>query len=889
MRHLKIGIPISGALAVLLGLGLNSCVDENPWGNSSNEKGSISLSLTTNSDIATAKPVFRSGEDESDNDPNNLSSYITVPTADQFSISLEKSDGSYKKTWSTLSDFKNEAANSKFNTGSYTLTAFYGEKGKQDFEAPYFEASSSFTVFSDQTHEVNLEAELLNSMVKINYTEDFKNYMSNFYTIIHTEGKANDITFNSVESRPAFIEPNNANITVYFTTKDKNHSSSYSLGDFQPEARTLHNITFDIKENQNGNATLDIRFDDTLETENVSVDLSDVLKTTPAPVITCEGFANGETIDMLEGTGSDVTLKMNVNASAQIKSARLTVDSPKFIPAWGSEIDLCAATPEQIQQIQKAGIEAYGFGFTGQPTDLSAFLTLTDFGKSLPKGVHTISLVVTDINNKVSETANVILNSEEITIAMVGDPTIVYGSGQAVLTLDYNGTNPSKDISFTAINAKGWHDAADIISCEEITATRAFENKRYVYTIKLPTTTKSNIEIKVFHKGTNNVGTFEVPVSVPAYKFEAYDAFSKYAYIQVTTPDSSDPSVLAAVINNLSIKANNKDITIAASDVSTGIITLSGLTPATPYAITSSITGDAWNNNGSFTTETALTIPNGDFSGIIVNGISFDNIQVGGKYKVSPVDYTLKANIKRDIPADWATVNSLTAWEGSSNKNTWFVVPSTYVENQVAILKSVGYNHNGTTPATSGGAASTKYYCQNAPADQQLEKASGELFLGEYTFNGNESRSEGKAFASRPAAVTFDYIYNPINNDDKGYVKIEVLDADDHTIGEIKELALEASSEMKTVTVNLSYGKFGKKAAKLKVNFKSSNQAVPPINIPSGSSLNEHQTLGSKNIGTNNYHAVAIGSELRIDNVTAVYEDPSSPANAPKRKSIKRK
>ena len=813
---------------------------------------------------------------------------MNMPTSADFKVKLEKADGSYSKTWSSFSDFKDEAATSTFNTGAYTLTAYYGEKGTQDFEAPYFEASSSFTVLSDKTQEVNLEAELKNSMVKINYTQAFKDYMSNFYALVHTEGRTDDIVYGMVESRPAFVEPNNANVTVYFTTKDKGHSSSVSLGEFAPAAKTLHNITFDITENQNGTASLEVSFDETLEEENISIDLTDELFTTPAPVITCEGFSNGETIDMLEGTGSGVTLKMNVKAEGKIKSAVLTVESDNYTPEWGAEYDLCKAFEDnKVSMIQKAGIDAIGFGFTGQPTDMDGFLTLTDFGKSLPNGVHTISLKVTDQTGKVSEPAVVILNSEEISIDMVGEPTIVYGSGQAVITLDYNGINPDSDISFMAIGSDGYYTAAKIISCEENTATRAFEKKRYVYTVELPVTTKSSIGIQVYHKQTKLVGEFQVPVTVPAYQIAEYDAFCKYAYLKITTPDSTDPSVLAAVINNLYIKGNGNELNIASRDASNGIVTLSGLTPATTYALTSSITGDAWNNNVSFTTETELGIPNGDFKapGALLER---KDLQVGGKYKVSPVDYHHTSSISRTLPADWATVNDLTAWSGSSNKNTWFIVPSSWLETETEMgyMRNVGYNHAGSTPSTSGGAFNTKYYCENAPSE--LVHAAGELFLGTYSFNGTESRTEGIAFASRPQSISFEYEYAPIE-EDKGYAMIKVLDAGGSELGG-KVLDLESGAD--TETIELNYGKFGNKAATLIVTFKSSNQgAKAPINIPTGTSLNEGQGLGNKTIDANSYHAVATGSVLKIDNVTAHYGDAPgiTPAAAPKRKTNKRK
>ncbi|MDE7345198.1 MAG: DUF4493 domain-containing protein [Muribaculaceae bacterium] len=888
MRHFKLGIPILGALTVATGL--FGCADESHWGSSSNEKGSISLTLFTNRNITTAKPVFRSGEESRAEDPNDLNTYINVPAAADFKVKLEKTDGSYSKIWSSLIDFKEEAASSTFNTGAYTLTAFYGEKGTQDFEAPYFEASSSFTVLSNKTQEVNLEAEIKNSMVKINYTPAFKDYMSNYYSMIHTEGRTDDITYGMVETRPAFLEPNNANVTVHFTTKDKGYTSSISLGEFAPSAKTLHNITFDIVESQSGTASLNVSFDDTLEDEDINIDLTDELFTTPAPVITCEGFTNGETVNMLEGTGSDVTLKMNVKAEGKIKSAVLTVDSPNYTPSWGEEYDLCKAFEDnKVAEIRNAGIDAIGFGFTGQPTDMEGYLTLTDFGKSLPKGVHTISLTVIDQSGKVSEPAVVVLNSEEITIDMVGEPTIVYGSGQAVLTLDYNGTNPDSDISFQAVGSDGYYTSARIISCEENTSTRAFEKKRYVYTIELPVTTKSSIEIQVYHKGTKLVGEFQVPVTIPAYEIAEYDAFSKYAYLRVTTPNSTDPSVLAAVINNLVIKSNDNELNIASRDASNGIVTLSGLTPATAYTITSSITGDVWNNSDSFTTETELGIPNGDFK---AHGTIFerDGLQVGGEYRVSPADYHHTSSCSRTLPADWATVNDLTAWSGSSNKNTWFIVPSSWLETETekGYMRNVGYNHAGTTPSRSGGAFNTKYYCESSPADNQLIHAAGELFLGSYSFNGTESRSEGIAFASRPQSITFDYEYNPINGD-KGYAMIKVLDASGTELG---GKVLDIESGAGTETIDFNYGKFGNKVVTLVVTFKSSNQGVnAPINIPTGSKLDEGQGLGSKTINANSYHAVATGSELKIDNVTAHYGDVSgsTPAAAPKRKTSKRK
>lgn len=870
--------------AVAMAFSLEGCADESPWGNNSNEKGSISITLGTDSDITTAKPVFRSGDDETRATSGMLADYITVPTSDDFSIRLEKADGTYSKTWATLADFKTDAVNG-FSTGTYTLTAFYGEKGVQDFESPYFEASSTFTVLSDQTSTIELTAELKNSMVKVNYTDNFKAYMQDYHSSLRTEGRSDEIVFSTAQTKPAFIEPKNAALTVHFTTKDKGFTSSVVVGQFAPQAKTLHNMTLDIGENQNGDATLSVTFDDTLEDENFTIDLTEELLTTPIPVITCDGFMDGQTVDMLEGSASETQLKMNIFAEAGIKSALMTVESTAaYKPAWGYEIDLCSANEVQQAQLNTAGIQATGLFHNPEQM---AFLDLTEYGKSLKNGEYTISLIVTDKNDAVSKTTKVILNSLPITIELVGDPTIVYNSGQAVLTFDYNGLNPMQELTFTAEDDLGNDTDCPILSCEE-TNTRAFETKRYIFSIKLPVSNKSKIKITAYHNH-NKIDTYEVPVIVPQYNISAVDAFSRYAYLKVTTPDSTDPNVLAAVTNNIHLRSSDKYLKIEKRDATNGILTVTDLTPGSTYAIESTITGgDIMQPESlSIDTEEELSIPNGDFTQ--QNGrISADNLQVGGSYLVGAITYTPHSSFSYPLPAEWATVNSKTAWMESSNWNTWYVVPSSWLEinngNSKGLMRNVGYNNNGNDLTRTGDFWSTTYYCTYTPED--LIPAAGEFFLGSYTFNGTETRNEGIGFASRPMNISFEYEYTPINGD-AGYACAEILDAQGKTICN-KEIAIASGSG--SGTISLSYGQFSSKAATLKLKFKSSNQTTPPINIPTGKALDEDTKLTiDATVAENQYKAVATGSVLKIDNVTVNYGDGTTGARAPKRSKISKK
>lgn len=890
MRHLKFGIPIVGAIA--FSIGLIGCADENPWGASSNEKGRISLALSTDSGIKTAKPVFRSG-DESTSDPNDLTSYITVPKPEEFSIKLEKSDESFSKTWTSLKGFLNYTKENFFTTGAYTLTAYYGDMEKQDFNAPYFEASTTFNVLSDEVYEVNLVAELMNSMVKVNYTDAFRDYMSDFHSKLRTEDRADDIIFSKDEIDPAFIKPKDATLTVHLTTKDKNHTTDVKIGDFPPMAKTLHNITLDIAENENGVGQLQVIFDDTLDEEVVKIDLTDQLLTSEAPSISCTGFMSGQTLDVLENSAYSSPILMDVLAPGIVGEANLIIEST-FTPSWGKEIDLCSVTNDKKSEIEAAfGKDAIrGFGFSGE-TGQAAVLNLTNLCKIFPTGTHTVSLIVTDKLGRISNTASVTFDSQSIEMNVVGQPSMGYCSKNFNITLDYNGNDPLKELSFKTTYLGDPYDVT-VQSCEEVAQSRAIEKKQYIFELQLPdhlTVEKNTLEIQVFHNGSSKKTSGNVNVVIPEYNLE-YDAFSKEAYVKINIPNNNNSQLLDDVINNFRLYLNGVEKTSGIMRFTDqGYIAVADLIPGTTYSITSSITrGDITNKHPDLTTESALPIPNGDFS---KTAETFDSgeLNVGGQWHstlLSNHQHTSKALV--DIPTDWATINELTAWSGAKNRNTWYVVPSSWSENGLGVLRNVGYNHEGPQLANTGSAGNSTYYCTDSPDDSELIRKSGELFLGSYSFNGSETRKEGIAFASRPSSISFDYSYDPMSGtQDKGYAYVELIDTDGNSLGSQPVILDLERGENQSASIPFEYVPFGKKAAMLKVSFKSSKDNIPPIKIPTGKELDEKTGLKSVNLTANSYHAVATGSVLKIDNVVAHYGDEETPANAPKRSTNKKR
>ncbi len=876
MRKHRYILNITAASALAIGLG--GCSAENAWDNVGDETGTISLTLTTDNDISTEKPLFRSEEDGTRTTSGNLGDYMTLPTAADFSIRLEKADGTYAKTWTTLGDFQSETASSGFKTGAYTITAFCGKKGEQDFEKPYFEASSTFTVMSEKTSEVELTAELKNSMVKVNYTDNFKNYMSEYHSTLRTDGRSEEITFNSTEGRPAFIEPKNANLTVHFTTAVKGQTTNLSLGEFAPMAKTLHNVTLDVTGNDYGTAKLTATFDSSLTDENIEIDLSDDLFVTPPPTVTCEGFENGSTVEMLEGTASANALKMNIRAKGTIAKAELKVTEANgnFIPAWcidtngsatsSNTIDLCVASPAQQTQLENAGIKAIGLYPEAHPNDM-AFLDLTQCGKAFnEKGTYTISLIVTDKRGTESEIQSIVINTLPVEINMVGTPNVLFGSDEALVTIDYNGFNADTDVTFSAVNANGIHETAPVKSCQEMTETRAFDKKRYQYNISLPSSTKSSIELKAFHHG-KEVGTYYLNVVEPSITIGDVDAFAHYAYVKIATPDNTDnPKVLNAVTNNIRLKAGESELTITGRDSKNGILTVTGLTAGTNYTINSrciiSTPTENWSTiSKQFKTEEALGVPNGDFEDLTetIN----TTINQGGKWTnenlKSAERFTTTLTMYIKEPTGWISSNSETCnVNNAKNKNSWYVIPSVYnttlswvshqpeakvigigqdAEDTTAeiyknltahsganamVIRNVAWDANGpsiTDDQKTGNTSFSNYYCSNKPSSI-ANRTAGFLKLGD---NGN-----GASFASRPAKLKGFYKYQNDSQDayekEKGKVTVEILNGNT-TLGS-GEFELRAANGYTEFEVSIKYtsSMFSSKATTLKISITSSNR-----------------------------------------------------------------
>ena len=839
-----------------------ACNDDNPWMGPAG-RGGISLNVRADGHVADAVPLTRAD------------ALFTVPAADDFSIKLEKNDGSYSRTFATLADFRAEDG---FPTGVYTISAFYGNPEEEGFDVPYFFGSEQVTVLEAREAEVSILSKVANSLVSLTYTDNFKNYMTAYLARVHSEGHSY-IDIPAEETRPAFVAPGNVGLTVSFTNP-QGQSVTIQPTEFTAQGGHHYHITLDVNGGNVGTASLVVSFDDSLTKEDVTIDLTDELFTSPGPSINPQGFVSGEEVEFLAGEAPAQKYRFNVISHGGLKEVNLTIASDTYVPPFGKELNLMEANETQQQQIAELGIDVKGIF---KNPDRMAYIDISELPMHLPSGKYTVSVVAKDNFTRVSEPGSISFTAVAPTLD-VTPLSAMAGINQGSLSVSYNGSHPDKDISFKAQNKNGIYVDAPVTSCLEATKTRSIPVNDYIFTIQLADTEHDPVPVKVFLYG-NEVKTVNLKVEEPSYTLAA-DGFATKAYIKVNASDDQ----IALITANIRLFKDGAAIpaaNIVDRNTETGVITITGLEPNHDYEVKGTLRNSLSENSPvvSFRTEANLQLANGGFDQI--ERTIDETINSGGQYKAGSSNSRFvynTADVVVDVPlrsTGWATLNPLTYFTGSTSKNTWFMVPSTFMNADGAVvIRSVAYSHEGVEPeGASNGGLSTKYYNGTAPDFQY--RSSGELFLGSYDFTGTASRKDGISFASRPSSVTFDYSYVPYNNE-MGDVYVAVLDASGNVI--VSKTVNITSASNSSMTVTLPAYEFGRKAASLRICFRSSNGSVS-TKVPSGDDLNERYDAdnsvlnahvsppagGSFHVPNNLYKALSTGSVLTVDNVKLNY------------------
>lgn len=823
-----------------------SCAGEDGFEGHSSEQGGIVLTLSADG------KVMRQTRADDGVSP-------IVPGASDFGISLEKNDGSYSKSWNNLDLFNRETS---FAIGDYDLTANYGDPNREGFESPHYTGKTQVHVSPGATTEANVVATLANAMVSIRYTDAFKSNFIAYSAAVQTEGHE-WVVYAQDETRPAYIMPSDVKLNLTLTNAEGKRVT-IQPADFKAEARHHYVVTIGVTENT-ADLALDIQFDDEVVSETVNVSLSDDLFNAPAPVVTPKGFdpsAEASTYEYADYSGD---AQFDIIAFGGIKNVTLNVVSDNdHTPSFGLSAELANASDVLQTQLKTEGVECGGLF---RNVDKMAAVNIKKFLSNLPAGKYSIEIQAVDLMTRTTEPVKFNIEIQPILTSLAAVGNADFLGTEVSVDLSTNCEGIKDNVTFRAPNAAGQMVNAHVKSVTAVKTpsgvrTRADLPYTFRYVVEMEQITRSsfNIEATVGRKASEQIA---ITVADPSYSVVT-DPFARKAVFRI---DADNEAMVKYICDNVQIY--NGGTAVPTSNIShsaTGYITVAGLNPSTSYNVFTFKVGGFDKTVPAFTTEAETQVPNGDFNATGFH-LNIGSLNVGGQYSVWPVDYQLTSSIDIYEPEGWATVNPITANSSASNKNTWFIVPSTFMSNGKVIVRTVGYNHNGTTPGKSGGAFNIKYYCENAPSQNQLDKAAGELFLGSYPQGG--TRVDGISFNSRPTSVYFDYEYTTINGE-SGFAYARVYSSDKTLIAS-GNVSINAGSG--SGKINLTYGinNFGKRADRIEIGFKSTASSNPQVNIPNGSALDEGQGLGNKVIGANNYHAFAKGSELTIDNVSLGY------------------
>lgn len=266
------------ALAVLAG---SSCSSDDYNYTKDDSYGTLSFALAANNqlnegEISRAKSRASGltiSEALGGSNAFNATSFLSSKGG-EFNITVKDSNDETSKC--LLKDW-DESKSLAF--GNYSVNAsydqakigFYGDGGEPAFESE----DVSFTIdTSDTPTAVSIPVSMSNSIMRVRYTEMFKNYYSDCTTVVTQAGNS-PVTFTYTEERGAFFEA--ANVTIKYTltpsqAQGENKNAIEKSVSQTLSAKTCHTLLFDVT-NVGGINKLTITLDDTTVTE---VEIDDI-------------------------------------------------------------------------------------------------------------------------------------------------------------------------------------------------------------------------------------------------------------------------------------------------------------------------------------------------------------------------------------------------------------------------------------------------------------------------------------------------------------------------------------------------------------------------------------------------------------------------------------
>lgn len=887
-------------ISVLI-LSLSACDEE---GHSS-KSGKLRLSLTA--DTTSLKKGIDSG--------------ITKAVSDEFTQFLTTEDYRIlivtdKDTTKSYDRFDQMPSEIELPEGAYTLVASKGNNLPAEFENPYFEGSTAFTVKEGMSTPLEVTATLGNARITAEYTDDFKEAYSDYTVLLSSSYTTADLEIVKGETRPAYmqVDKDGTNIAIGIKLKkitEETEKTYYVPTALKLERRQNVRLVFKTDGEALDGIGLDIVLDDTMEEVTMTTEIPDFMwQQVTKPTLSAGGFKDGVSLEVKTSV-FDEELQVGFNIPGGLKSLS--------VKRWIGDADEEEAEEiDFVTQADEAKLQGYRWmvGDT-EDGDLSkaraGYVSLLTAIRSLQADpdvpvVYHFSFHAIDATGKAYESNTVRLT---VTVLPAGNPFI---DKQALaLPSEVVEGDELEDVLQASLIAEGLIDQENttLILTGTDGLKKAFKlsddtdrNALYtMYGIGVEKIADSHLDLYIFKpfttflsapkEGGSHTYTLklhlqdkngktdemmkEIVVKAPKFDFVTSegDAFAKRIVLRTDFLGDENKNKLTYQYLNgndwtdIPNQSLRKD-----AEGNQWVDTLRNLTPETKYSVRA-----IYNKGKEYervskevmvTTETTGTIPNGGFeewsiapdeNGNDVPGLEKDINGITGLFEKIPFPYRCWEvwqpwnEISEDVK--WNTLNLMTTSAGGVYNG--FASEASrkwtrYVANS-GTVRVEGENGGYAALIRTVGWGSGNTASISGDLGSVKTCTPGELYLGTYS----SGAKYGMPFTTRPTGFRFSYKYERKTNDEF-IAEIVVFDEQGKEIAREKT-ASSQSSEWVTGYVKLNY----------KGENKQSKAAKMYIRFVSGTSTSTSDLMiypPASNLSNGEY----VGSQLYIDNVELIYE-----------------
>ena len=756
----------------------------------------------------------------------------------------------YDETVYTCTDYEKfnngECENVELRVGNYTVFADLGNPEVEGFEQPYYSGSKDIHLEKGDNVDVELECKLANSILKINYTDNFKKYFSTYSSCVSTSN-GNTVEYVQDETRGAYLA--SGEVAVYVKAKKTGaNETTFNVGKYTLNPQYEYALTLDVDVSK---AVMTVTFSEEINEEPISIDISDAALNANPPYMTGEGFENIDSV--VEGAGIDGNLRVIINAEAGIASCVMTTTSAYLKEkGWSENTDLSSADEQTVSTIKGTGVELKGFAGSNK----MAYIDFTELLRALPKDNPVdIKLTVTDKLNKTSDVFSFNVEAQDCMFSVYPTdeeaPFLGNECKVNVTLLDGDANN----IKFALT------DGGAPLSVQKISEPVEVDGANQ-YTVTLYRTDGQ------FFKETFNISaeylTYSSKIDIPVYFGLEMDNVENDVWAKRATVHLYNETV-----ENITIQKKESDgnwVNVERILNEDGRITAYDLSPDTKIALRAVKKSDESKvtNEIALKTWKAVSLPNGDMEEWSVGPDGKEGhgdanksiLGVAKSYKHTPYrswerwyPYT---NI---IDNHWDTLNEYTTSIGEESEKInaiWNKRWTRYVANS-GTIKTTGKEGNGALIRTVGWGDGNTAGGTSANVINNITP--GELYLGTY----NSSPQYGITFDGLPDGLRFDYKY-VTENADRYVLNIQMYSGNtlmvDQTLSSEEALPVNEWTEKYIPFVYLNKQN---EPTTLSIVFKSGTST-------SKDDIRVFAPFGNLTTGEN------IGSELYLDNIELIYE-----------------